>query len=203
VEWFLRKLPVDALWGVGPVTAARLRSIHLERLVDVRQADPELLRRTIGNHAGWLIDLAHGIDNRPVEPFRARKSVGTENTFAEDIEDRARIVEEVTAMAEEDADWLARKGLFAKTVTVKVRYSDFTTITRSDTQLPATRDAGSLAQRAVALLERTEAGARPVRLLGVSLHGLVDHPQPPARRPAGRSGVLPFDEQGGGGSASA
>jgi DNA polymerase-4 len=203
VEWFLRKLPVDALWGVGPVTAARLRSIHLERLVDVRQADPELLRRTIGSHAGWLIDLAHGIDNRPVEPCRARKSVGTEHTFAEDVGDRTRIVEEVTAMAEEDADWLARKDLYAKTVTIKVRYGDFTTITRSDTQLPATRDAGSLAQRAVALLERTEAGARPVRLLGVSLHGLVDHPQPTAPTPAGRSGVLPFDEQGGGGSASA
>jgi len=79
VESFLQRLPVDALWGVGPVTAARLRSIRLERLVDVRLADPELLRRTIGSHAGWLIDLAHGIDNRPVEPFRPRKSVGTEN----------------------------------------------------------------------------------------------------------------------------
>jgi len=203
VEWFLQKLPVDALWGVGPVTAARLRSIHLERLVDVRQADPELLRRTIGSSAGWLIDLAHGIDNRPVEPFRPRKSVGTENTYAEDIEDRARMVEEVTAMAEENAGWLARKGLFARTVTIKVRYADFTTITRSDTQLPATRAAGRLAQRAVALLDRTEAGARPVRLLGVSLHGLVEHPQPPAPKPAGRSGVLPFDERGGGSAASA
>jgi DNA polymerase-4 len=203
VEWFLQRLPVDALWGVGPVTASRLRSIGLERLVDVRRADPERLRRTIGGHAGWLIDLAHGIDNRPVEPSRPRKSVGTENTFAEDIADRARIVGEITAMAQEDAGWLARKGLFAKTVTIKVRYGDFTTITRSDTRLPATSDAGSLAQRAVALLDRTEAGARPVRLLGVSLHGLVDHPQPPATKPGGRSGDLPFDGQEDGGDGSA
>jgi len=203
VESFLQRLPVDALWGVGPVTAARLRSIRLERLVDVRQADPELLRRTIGSHAGWLIDLAHGIDNRPVEPFRPRKSVGTENTFAEDLGDRTRIVAEISAMAEEDAEWLSRKSLFARTVTIKVRYGDFTTVTRSDTRLPATRDAGSLARRAVALLDRTEAGTRPVRLLGVSLHGLVDHPQPPAPRPAGRSGALPFDDENGGGVGSA
>ncbi len=193
VEAFLHRLPVDALWGVGPVTAARLRSIRLERLVDVRRADPELLRRTVGHHATWLLDLAHGIDNRPVEPSRPRKSVGTENTFAQDISDRPRIVEEVTAMAMEDAEWLARKDLFAKTVTIKVRYGDFTTITRSDTQVPATREAADLARRAVSLLDWTEAGARPVRLLGVSLHGLVDHPQPPAQKPGSRNGDLPFD----------
>jgi DNA polymerase-4 len=196
VEAFLQQLPVDALWGVGPVTAARLRSISLERLIDIRAADPDLLRRTIGSHAGWLIDLAHGIDERPVEPSRPRKSVGTENTFAEDIADRDRIEEEITAMADEDAGWLARKGLFAKTVTIKVRYGDFTTITRSHTALPATQDAAHLARRAVALLERTEAGVRPVRLLGVSLHGLVDRPQPPSPPRSGRTGSLPFDERG-------
>jgi DNA polymerase-4 len=194
VEWFLQQLPVDALWGVGPVTAARLRSIHLERLVDVRAADPEQLRRTIGSHAEWLIALAHGIDERPVEPSRPRKSVGTENTFAEDIGDRARIAGEIAGMAHEVAAWLARKDLYAKTVTLKVRYGDFTTITRSDTRLPATRDAGEFAARAVALLERTEAGSRPVRLLGVSTHGLTDDPRPPAPRPGGRPGGLPFDD---------
>jgi DNA polymerase-4 len=185
-------LPVDALWGVGPVTAARLRGIQLERLVDIRTADPGLLRRTVGSHADWLIDLARGIDDRPVEPSRPRKSVGTENTFAEDLRERARIIEEVDAMAREDAAWLARKALFAKTVTLKVRYGDFTTITRSDTRLPATRDEHQLAARAVALLERTEAGTRPVRLLGVSLHGLTGDPQPPAPRPGRGSGILPF-----------
>jgi DNA polymerase IV len=202
VEAFLQQLPVDALWGVGPVTAARLRSIHLERLVDVRGADPALLRRTVGSHASWLIDLSYGVDDRPVEPSRPRKSVGTENTFAEDLRDRARIEAEIAGMAEENAGWLSRKGLFARTVTIKVRYDDFTTITRSDTQLPATRDAASLARRAVALLERTEAGGRPLRLLGVSLHGLADHPQQPASRRTGPDGKLPFDD-GDGGTESA
>jgi DNA polymerase-4 len=195
VEWFLRQLPVDALWGVGPVTAARLRSIHLDRLVDVRTADPDELRRTIGSHADWLVNLAHGIDDRPVEPSRPRKSIGTENTFAEDIGDLARIVEELEGMAREDAASLARQGLYAKTVTIKVRYSDFTTITRRDTRLPATRDAGEIAARAVALLGRTEAGTRPVRLLGVSLHGLTDDARWPPPRTGGRTGDLPFEDR--------
>jgi len=203
VEWFLQQLPVDALWGVGPVTAARLRAINLARLADVRRADPELLRRTIGSQAGWLVNLAHGIDDRPVEPSRTRKSVGTEHTFAEDLAERGRIRDEISAMVREHADWLARKRLYAKTLTIKVRYGDYTTITRSDTQTPATRDGTVLARRAVALLDRTEAGSRPVRLLGVSLHGLVEQPEPLATRPSARSGDLPFDDGSGGGGRSA
>ena len=113
------------------------------------------------------------------------------------------MVEAVTAMAMEDAEWLARKALFAKTVTLKVRYGDFTTITRSDTQVPATRDGAGLARRAVALLDRTEAGARPVRLLGVSLHGLVGTPQPPAQKPDVEDGNLPFDGRESSGPESA
>ena len=83
VETFLQKLPIDALWGVGPVTARKLRGIGLERLVDVRHADPERLRQAVGSYAEWLVQLAYGNDDRPVEPHRERKSVGTENTFAE------------------------------------------------------------------------------------------------------------------------
>jgi DNA polymerase-4 len=194
VEAFLQQLPVEALWGVGPVTAARLRSIRLERLVDVRGADPEALRRAVGSYAAWLVDLARGIDNRPVEPFRPRKSVGTENTFAEDLSDRDRIGREIAGMAQEDAAWLERKQLYARTVTIKVRYGDFTTITRSDTRVSATRDPAAIAERAVALLNRTEAGTRPVRLLGVSLHGLVDRPADPKAAETGRSPRLPFDD---------
>jgi DNA polymerase-4 len=87
-------------------------------------------------------------------------------------------------------------------VTVKVRYDDFTTITRSDTRLPSTHDADELAGRAVALLDRTEAGARPVRLLGVSMHGLGDRRQHPQPRHAGRGETLPFDGGEGSGPAS-
>src|SRR5205085_8490891 len=84
VEMFLQKLPVDALWGVGPVTASRLRERGIERLVDVRTSDPEVLREAVGSAADWLRQLADGIDHREVEPNREVKSSGTENTYSQD-----------------------------------------------------------------------------------------------------------------------
>ncbi|PYR70346.1 MAG: DNA polymerase IV, partial [Acidobacteria bacterium] len=91
VEPFLQQLPVDALWGVGPVTARKLRARGIERVVDVRSIEPEKLRDSIGGLADWLIQLANGIDNRPVEPNREVKSSGSENTYPEDLTDLATI----------------------------------------------------------------------------------------------------------------
>jgi DNA polymerase-4 len=178
VERFLHKLPVDALWGVGPVTAQRLREHGIERLVDVRAVDPAVLREAVGSSAEWLRQLADGIDDRPVVPHHDPKSSGTENTFAEDLTDIADIRREVDEMARDGAAWLERKGLRCRTVTIKVRYSDFTTITRSHSRTPPTCDPDDIAARAIALLDRTEAGQRPVRLLGVSVHNLVDPEEP-------------------------
>jgi DNA polymerase-4 len=169
VEPFLQQLPVDALWGVGPVTAKKLRARGIERLVDVRTTDERLLREAVGSMADWLRQLAHGIDDRPVTPHREAKSSGSENTYPEDLTDIVAIREEIIEMAGHAVSWLSRKDLMARTVTIKVRYSDFTTITRSHTAAP-TREASVIAARAVALLEKTEAGQRPVRLLGVSVH---------------------------------
>ena len=178
VEQFLQKLPVDALWGVGPVTANRLRERGIERLIDVRAASDAVLREAVGSSADWLRHLADGIDDRPVVPNRSAKSSGTENTFSEDLQDIARIRAEIDEMARDGAAWLERKGLLCRTVTIKVRYSDFTTITRSHSKLPATRNADDIAARAVALLDRTEAATRAVRLLGASVHNLVDPAAP-------------------------
>ena len=169
VESFLQQLPVDALWGVGPVTARKLRARGVERLVDVRTVDVQLLRDTVGSLAEWLRQLANGIDERPVVPNRAAKSSGSENTYAEDLIDLETIREEIAEMASHAIAWLSRKQLLARTVTIKVRYADFTTITRSHTAAP-TRDGANLTARAVQLLDKTEAGRRPIRLLGVSAH---------------------------------
>ena len=174
VEQFLQKLPVDALWGVGPVTARRLRERGIDRLVHVRATDAATLREAVGSHADWLRRLADGIDERPVVPNRSAKSSGSENTFSEDLTDLAHIRSEVDEMARSGAAWLERRTLTCRTVTIKVRYSDFTTITRSHSKVPATRDPDEIAARAVSLLDRTDAGTRPVRLLGVSVHNLVD-----------------------------
>lgn len=174
VEDFLQRLPVDALWGVGPVTAAKLRRIGIERLVDVRAADPAQLHLAVGSLAQWLGQLARGEDPRAVQPDRPTKSVSEESTYAEDLADVEGMRSEIEAMARSVAAGLERKGLLARSVTVKVRFADFSTVTRSHTGPSATRDPAQLAQRAVALLGRTEAGRRPVRLLGAGAHGLVD-----------------------------
>jgi DNA polymerase IV len=173
IERFLAELPVDALWGVGPVTARRLRAAGIERLVDVRTAADEVLRRAVGSWAGSLRRLSFGEDDRPVTPNHERKSIGCEQTFARDLADLEQIRREVEALARDAAGALSRKSLLARTVVLKLRYSNFETITRSETRQPATRSEEEIVARAVALLEKTEAGKRPVRLLGASLHGLV------------------------------
>jgi DNA polymerase-4 len=169
VEPFLQKLPVDALWGVGPVTAEKLRAKGIERLVDVRAADLQLLRDAVGSLADWLRQLANGVDERPVTPNREAKSSGSENTYPEDLTDLATIRTEIAEMASHAISWLERRQMLARTVTIKVRYDDFTTVTRSHSAMP-TRDEADLAARAVRLLGKTEAGTRPIRLLGVSVH---------------------------------
>jgi DNA polymerase-4 len=194
MEPFLQRLPVDALWGVGPVTARRLRAHGIERLVDVRSIDDEALGRMVGGLAGWLRQLAQGVDDRPVVANRETKSSGTETTFPQDLTDIAVIRREVAAMAEQAAQWLTRRQLFARTVTLKVRYEDFVTITRS-ASAPPTREASGLVARAVELLDRTEAGRRPVRLLGVSVHNLGREETPPGSAIAASPPLrLPFDD---------
>jgi DNA polymerase-4 len=173
IESFLQGLPVDALWGVGPVTAARLRERGIEKLVDVRARTGEELTAIVGMHAEWLIELAYGRDDRPVEPNRPSKSAGSEETYATDLESIEEIRREVDQLARGVAEWLGKKGKTARTVTIKVRYSDFTTITRSQSAPQATADVDDIAARAVKLLDKTEAGHRAVRLLGVSVHNFA------------------------------
>lgn len=190
IESFLRGLPVDAMWGVGPVTARKLKSCGIATVMDVRGADPARLREAVGSLAEWLQQLSRGIDDRPVVPSREPKSSGSETTFARDLADIEEMRGAVAQMAADAAAWLVRRDLFARTVTVKVRYRDFTTITRRHTDAP-TRDEHTLMGRAVALLDRTEAGAQPVRLLGVSVSNFSSTAE--VASPAEDGGRLPFE----------
>jgi DNA polymerase-4 len=173
VEQFLQKLPVEALWGVGPVTAKKLRAIGIQRLVDVRAMEEAVLRKTVGSLAGWLKRLSHGDDPREVKPDRPWKSISAETTYPEDLEKLAEMRAEVERLARRVAASLEKKNLLARTVTLKLRYGDFTTVTRSHTGAAPTRSPAEFAARAAALLERTEAARRPVRLLGVGAHELL------------------------------
>ena len=194
VEPFLRRLPVEALWGVGPVTAAKLRAQGIERLVDLRDVDADTLRQTVGSLADSLRQLAWGRADRPVVANRPAKSTGSERTFAADLFDLDTIRSEIDFMARLAAAWLERKQRSARTVTIKMRYADFTTLTRSHSTPHATQLEAEIAERALQLLSRTEAGRRPVRLLGVSVHNLESPDRGP--RTAGAAHRLPFGDEG-------
>ena len=143
------------------------------RLVDVRAADERALRQAVGSLAEWLQRLARGDDPREVRPDRPWKSISTETTYPEDLESVQEMRAEVERLARKVAATLERKKLYARTVTLKARYGDFTTVTRSHSAAPS-RDPDAFAERALALLERTDAPRRPVRLLGVGSHGLEE-----------------------------
>jgi DNA polymerase-4 len=178
MEAFLHQLPVEALWGVGPVTANKLRAIGIHKLVDVRSADEAQLRKAVGSQADGLRRLSHGDDPREVQPDRPWKSISCEDTYPEDLTELREMRAEVARLAKRTASSLEAKSLVARTVTLKVRYADFTTVTRSHTEEPATRDAVQITERALMLLDRTAAGKRAVRLLGVGVHGLGAAPDP-------------------------
>ena len=144
----------------------------IDKLTDVRARSQADLEEIVGGLASWLLDLAHGRDDRKVEPNRAAKSSSSERTYATDLSGMSEIRQEIEKMARDVAGWLKKRAITARTVTIKVRYDDFTTVTRSHSTPQMTDDADVIAARALGLLAKTEAGARPVRLLGVGVHNL-------------------------------
>jgi DNA polymerase-4 len=173
VGGFLAPLPVRRLHGVGPATAAALAELGVATVAELAAAPQDLLVARFGRHGRGLWEFARGLDERPVEVHQERKSLGTETTYRHDLVDLATIEGEVERLAAEVAEGLERREMGGRTVTVKVRYSDFTTVTRSRTLPGPTATADTLARHARELLGRTEAARRPVRLLGVTASNLV------------------------------
>ncbi len=174
VESFLAPLPVRRLHGVGPATEQSLSELGVATVADLRRLDVGVLTQRFGKWGEALHQFARGIDDRPVSVERERKSVGTETTYARDLDDPAKIEAELASHAAEVAEYLQKRGLLARTVTIKVRYADFTTVTRGHTFGVPRSDAPTLAWHATALMRRTDAAARPVRLLGVTASNLLE-----------------------------
>ena len=177
VESFLHPLPVTALWGVGEQTAEVLRRLGLKTVADIAAISQRTLERAVGDALGaHLHALAHGSDDRPVVPNEPSKSVGSEETFAADLDARPAILREVLRLSERTAGRLRAKGLCGRTITLKVRFSNFKTITRSRT-LPEEVDAGAeIYAVAKALFEALPVERPRIRLLGVSVAGLATGP---------------------------
>ncbi|MFO7652721.1 MAG: DNA polymerase IV [Candidatus Krumholzibacteriia bacterium] len=170
----LAPLPLRRLWGVGPATARSLHELGLHTIGDLQRCPVELLKARLGDHAEHLHRLARGEDDRPVVPAHEARSIGNEITFAEDLHEEEALLDVLDHLAEKVGRRLRQHGLTARTVTLKARFPDFTTLTRSVTRSEPT-DA-SVVIRAEArdlLLHRLGRAGRPLRLLGVTASQLA------------------------------
>jgi DNA polymerase IV len=169
---FLHPMPVERLWGVGPATTRRLHGLGVQTVGELAALPEQALVRAVGKaHGMHLASLARGEDRDAVVPGRPAKSVGHEETFRTDIADRAVLGAHAHRMAESVANHLRSSGLASRTITVKVKFPDFSMVTRSHT-LDFGLDTGkAIGAVAGALLDSVEIGDG-VRLLGVSASGL-------------------------------
>jgi DNA polymerase IV len=167
---FLAPLPISRLWGVGRVTASALDSMGIRTIAQLAATPVGHLEARFGSAGAFLLALAHGQDDRPVEPFSPPKSMGAEETFDADHRDLQRLRATLRAQAERVGRELRAEGYAGRTVTLKLRFTDFSTITRRHTG-DATHDGLRIFQQAAALLERV-ALRQPVRLIGLSVSEL-------------------------------
>jgi DNA polymerase-4 len=181
VAAWLHPLPVTTLWGVGERTGEILQRLGLKTVGDVAMISRRTLERALGDALGaHLHALAQGIDDRPVVAAEAPKSVGSESTFGSDLDNTADILREVLRLADRTASRLRSKQLCGRTVTLKVRWSNFKTITRSRTLNEAVDTTTEIYDLARALWRPLDSARVRVRLLGVSVSSL--RPGPPERQ---------------------
>lgn len=173
VATFLEPLPVERLWGVGPATASKIRSLGVSTIGQVARLSPAQLERVLGSMGSFIHQLATGNDPRPVVSTRIPKSRGAERTFPADIVHIDDMVAICGQLAQEVAESLRECSRPGRTVTIKVRYDDFSTVSRSYTLLQHTWDEQVIFDAAASLLHKTDAGRRPVRLLGISVSNLL------------------------------
>jgi DNA polymerase-4 len=174
---FIRPLPVAKIPGIGRVTDARMQQLGIRTVADLEKKPLEFLEREFGKFGLYLYDIARGIDERPVIPWRERQSYGCEETFPRDILEKGPLLEFLRECAGRVFTELQEEGKLARTVTLKIKYADFQLVTRRQTFADFLDSPETVFQAARDLLGRTEAGLRPVRLAGIALSNFE-----PARR---------------------
>ncbi len=172
-EAFLAALPVGRFFGVGPATEARMHALGLRTGADLRAYGAAALEREFGKTGRFFYEIACGRDTRRVDPDRERKSVGAETTFERDLQGRAELDAVLIELSAEVAHRVSRSGVLGRTVTVKLRYADFSTITRSHTSSTPLGHEEEILAVARRLLFESERPHEPIRLLGVTLSQLV------------------------------
>ena len=173
---FLAPLPVRRLWGVGPKMEESLATLGIATIGDLARLPPERLERRLGSHGLDLLQLARGIDERPVEGGGEAKSLGQEHTYGEDTADRARLRATLLDLADGVARRLRAHGLRGRTVTLKYRDETFHTVTHAETLVHPIDSGDTLFEVASRLFKQVH-GARKVRLLGIYVSGFASEPQ--------------------------
>src|SRR3990172_9474261 len=171
-------LPVSRLWGVGEKTGAILRGLGIQTIGELSRWPEEALCRRLGTVGEQLHRLGRGIDDRPVVPEAMAKSMGAETTFAVDCEDPGRIRQSLLRLAERVSARLRREGLAGSTITVKIRFADFTTLTRALTLPAAVTLTDEIYHPALSLVHKVPLEGRKVRLLGIAVSKLTPKAAP-------------------------
>lgn len=166
---FIDRLPIRKFFGVGRVTEEKMRALGIHTGADLKKFPRQHLIQLFGKSGGYFYDIAHGVDDRPVEPNRIRKSIGKETTLSEDIADTVEMVRILEELALELENQLTHRESKGRTITLKIKYADFQSITRSVTLEEPVDGALVITRHLETLLAKTEAGHKKVRLLGVSL----------------------------------
>ena len=166
---FISKLPIEAFWGVGKVTAQKMHSLGIHKGKDLQQCTLEMLTRLFGKAGHVYYDFAQGIDLRPVEAERIRKSVGCEHTLDKDITASSSVIIELYHVATELIERLKRSGFSGNTLTLKIKFYDFKQITRSITREQELNNMNDILPLAKQLLKEVDYSIRPIRLIGLTV----------------------------------
>ncbi|MCL4160574.1 UNVERIFIED_CONTAM: hypothetical protein GTU68_005681 [Idotea baltica] len=176
VEELLKTLPVRKVPGIGKVTERKMRGLGIKTTGDLQKQSEEELIRLFGKTGRWYYSIAKGVDSRAVNSSRIRKSISSEDTFRTDSTDLGWMNEKITELSEKVARSLVRLNTSARTIQLKVTYGDFVKATRSRTIEQSIADPASISEICQSLLIETEAGERPIRLLGVGVSKLDIEP---------------------------
>jgi DNA polymerase-4 len=189
---FIVSLPIRKFFGVGKVTEEKMLNLGIKTGADLKKYKKEQLIQLFGKSGSYFFNIAHGTDDRPVEPNRIRKSIGKETTFSEDIDDTERMLEILENIAVRLENSLIKREAKGRTITLKVKYYDFESITRSITIDEPVDNALVIMKYIGPLLSKTEAGEKKVRLLGISVSNFDDQDARSGKVCKYRQLLLPF-----------
>lgn len=169
---FLAPLPVDSLWGVGPKTKLQLEQMGVKTIGELASLSPVDLAQALGKHGYHLSKRARGIDRRPIVTSREIKSISHEHTFRRDRDQRSDLIREINHLADKVSARLQTKNLHGRTIQIKLRWSDFSTLTRQTTLEHTIQESAVIAKHSRKLFDQTWEPGRKVRLIGVGVSNL-------------------------------